>query len=236
MIRLGINSMPAKDTLLKFLEDPEVRQSLSLQVSKEQINIPRMYLRNGMDEVVKISPKKAGVKSSKKQESDEIDDEEQCTFEIDEPDDFDELWHTVSLRSRESQLKDKEESEAHIFQRLKESATKLTEDQLFALVKCHVKQAQMISKQQGAADTIRRSVDSEFHELFEAPHNHRSANNVLGSMYLKALMETYYDLRPGASSAKYKKVQEIISNFGKGEKDKFFDIHKYAKAISSVTT
>ncbi len=56
------------------------------------------------------------------------------------------------------------------------------------------------------------------------PHNHGSANNVIGSMYLKALMDKYYDLRPGASAAKYKKVQELISDFGKGEKDKYFDI------------
>ena len=67
----------------------------------------------------------------------------------------------------------------------------------------------MIVMRREAADIIRRSVDSEHHEHVEAPHNHGSAKYVLGSTYLKALMDGDYDLRPGASTAKYKQVQEF---------------------------
>ena len=78
------------------------------------------------------------------------------------------------------------------------------------------------------------SVDSEYHEHFDVPHNHSSATNVLGSVYLKTLMETYYDLRSGASIAKYKQVEDVIAVFGKGEKDCFFDIRKYARNLQQV--
>jgi hypothetical protein len=51
---------------------------------------------------------------------------------------------------------------------------------------------------------------------------------------LKVLMETYYDLGPGASSFQYKYVQEIISNFGKGDKDKHFDIRKFTEDLQQA--
>jgi hypothetical protein len=94
-----------------------------------------------------------------------------------------------------------------------------------------VKRQEVIAMQREAVDLLRRSVDSKYHEHFDIPHNCVSANDVLGSINFKALMDKYYDIRPlaGASAARYKRVQELISDFGKGEKDKFFDIRKYAK-------
>jgi hypothetical protein len=77
--------------------------------------------------------------------------------------------------------------------------------------------------QREAADLLRRSVDSECHEHFDVLHG--SANDVLGSINIKALMDNqdkYYDIRPAPQG-----IQELISDFGKGEKDKFFDIRKY---------
>ncbi len=157
-------------------------------------------MRNDRDESVKSSPNKVEVKSLKKQEPGDQTDDEQYIFEqytisnVHETEDLDELWRTVSLQSQESHLKDKEESEAHIFQRLNESAPKLTADQLFAIVRYHTEQQEVIAMQREAADIIRRSVDSEYHEHFEVPHNHGSANDVLASIYLKVLMDKFYDL------------------------------------------
>jgi hypothetical protein len=74
----------------------------------------------------------------------------------------------------------------------------------------------------------------EFHSFFDLPHSSSSTTDVLGSMHLKALMETYYDLGPGASSAKYKDVRELISSFGKGDKDRFFDIRKFSNDLQQA--
>jgi hypothetical protein len=54
-----------------------------------------------------------------------------------------------------------------MFQRLKESASKLTVEQMTAVVKYHVEQTKVIEMQREAADIIRRSVDSEYHEHFD---------------------------------------------------------------------
>ncbi len=64
---------------------------------------------------------------------------------------------------------------------------------------------------------------------FEVLHNHSSANDVLASIYLKALMNRYYALQPGASVARHEQLQEIIFDFGKPEKEKPFDIRNYGK-------
>jgi hypothetical protein len=181
-----------------------------------------------------ISPKKGEVKSPMKPDSEGQEDDEQRTLDIEDAEDFDTLWRAADLQSQAQHAKGVEESEAHIFQRLKESASKLIEDPLFSLVKYHIDQPKVIEMQREAADIIRRSVDSEYHEHFDVPHNHISANNVLGSAYLKSLIETYYDLRPGASIAKYKQVEDVIADFGKGEKDCFFDIRRYARTLQQV--
>jgi hypothetical protein len=118
---------------------------------------------------------------------------------------------------------------------LKDKAIKLTLEQLHALVRYHLKRDQVIIMQQEVAEVLRQSVDSEFHSHFDLPHNSSSTTDVQGPIYIKVLMETYYDLGPGASSIQYKYVQEIISNFGKGEKDKHFDIRKFAKDIQQAS-
>jgi hypothetical protein len=41
-------------------------------------------------------------------------------------------------------------------------------------------------------------------------------------MYIKALIEAFHDLRPGASSLAYKEVQTVISTFGIRDKDQYF--------------
>jgi hypothetical protein len=51
-------------------------------------------------------------------------------------------------------IKNKDEIEAHILQRLKETAMKSTHDQLCVLVKYHVKQDEMILNQREAAEVI----------------------------------------------------------------------------------
>jgi hypothetical protein len=108
------------------------------------------------------------------------------------------LWR-MSMQTQESHLKGKEKSQTHILQRLKESALTLTADQMFATVRYHVKRQEVIVMQREAADLLRRSVDSEYHEHYDVPHNRGNANDVLGSINLKALMDKYYDIRPGAS-------------------------------------
>ena len=47
-------------------------------------------------------------------------------------------------------------------------------------------------------------------------------------------MVKYYELRPGASSTQYKKVEDIISNYGKGEKDQYFDCRKFSNALQQA--
>ncbi len=192
MIRLGINSVPWKGTMIQFLDDPESRPNIGPQVTREQINILRQVLRNERDEgvMVKSSPKKAEVKSWRNQESYDPTDHEQCSFEIHESHDLDVtvLWR-MSLQTQELHLKGKEESETHILRRLKESAPKLTAEQMFATVRYRVKRQEVIVMQREAADLLRRSVDSEYHEHFDVPHNRGSANDVLGSINLKALMD-----------------------------------------------
>ena len=98
-----------------------------------------------------------------------------------------------------------------------------------------MKRDQVITMQWNAAEVIRQSVDSEFHAHFDLPHNSSSTTDVQGSIHLKVLMDTYYDLGPGASPVQYKSVQEVTSNFGKGEKDKFFDIRKFAKDLQQAS-
>ena len=80
--------------------------------------------------------------------------------------------------------------------------------------------------QRTAAEIIRRSVDEEFLSHFDLPHSAHtgsSTTHVQGSIYIKTLMVKYYDLRPGASSTQYQKVEEIISNYGNGENDQCFE-------------
>jgi hypothetical protein len=63
---------------------------------------------------------------------------------------------------QELRNKNKDENEIYILHRLKDSSMKLTQDQLYALVECHLGQDKVISMQLEAAEINRQRVDSEF--------------------------------------------------------------------------
>ncbi len=60
-------------------------------------------------------------------------------------------------------------------------------EQLHSLVKYHFGQDKVISIQLEADEIIRRSVDSEFHSLFDLAHNSSSATNVQASIHFQVL-------------------------------------------------
>eukprot|EP00291_Cryptomonas_curvata_P021451 CAMPEP_0172166326 /NCGR_PEP_ID=MMETSP1050-20130122/8919_1 /TAXON_ID=233186 /ORGANISM="Cryptomonas curvata, Strain CCAP979/52" /LENGTH=1009 /DNA_ID=CAMNT_0012836923 /DNA_START=133 /DNA_END=3159 /DNA_ORIENTATION=+ len=236
LIRAQINTMPSDTTILTFIE--EERHLLKTKIPSELLNLARQHLRSkeGGSEQLKMKTPKSKVSESatskwSKGTDKTEDDSEEDLAEMD----FDLAIKKV-MRDTEQQLqvKDKEENEAYILQRLKEAATKLTFEQIMALIKHHIKREEMIEMQHEAAHLIRQSVDSEFHEHLVSTHNNESANNILGSMHFKALLEAYYDLRPGASSNSYKEVQKAIETFGIGDKDKLFDVRKFSTKVQQA--
>ncbi len=70
-------------------------------------------------------------------------------------------------------------------------------------------------------------MESEFHGHFELGHNDDGVIIIPSSMYFRALLRAFYDLRPGASSNNYKE-QKVIETFGVGEKDNFFNVRKFS--------
>ena len=231
MIRAKLNSIPSRDTMLTFLE--EERDVIEPKLPSDLYKVIRCRLRrkeSGAEQSAVKTPKSKtsqSVRSKWSKDTDKTEDDDDDEVDLDEAD-FDLVVKITKGRERQSQVQETEENDAYILQRLKEAATKITAEQIIALVKYHIKHAEVIEVQQEAANIIRRSVDAEFHGHFELPHNDDSVNNIPGSMYLKALLEAYYDLRPGASSNSYKEVQKVIDTFGVGEKDKPFDVRKYS--------
>ena len=128
----------------------------------------------------------AAKQSQRRQDS---DGETKSEDELDE--DFDIVSKKLMLKGIQDSINKKDESEAHILQRLKDAAIKLTLEQLHALVRYHLKRDQVITMQRNAAEVIRQSVDSEFHAHFDLPHNSSSTTDVQGSIHLKVLMDTY---------------------------------------------
>ena len=135
-------------------------------------------------------------------------------------------------KDQTSRVKDNDREDEYIFQRRTEAALKLTVDQISSLVNYLIKTEKVILVQQETAHIILQSIDSDFHLLLVLPHNSSSANDVQGSMYLKALIEAYHYLLPGASSIAYKKTQKVIANFGIGDKDQYFN----PRNVSKITT
>jgi hypothetical protein len=50
-------------------------------------------------------------------------------------------------------------------------------------------------------------------------------------MYLKALIIKHYELSPSASIIHSQRIDEVISSYGKGGKDRNFDILKFASNL-----
>ena len=87
------------------------------QVSRDQVIFLRQVLRNDRDEVVNLSPKKTEVKSSRKHDSEDQNDDEKCTLEIDDSNDLDTLWRAASQPSQGLHHKDtrRANSAKHIY-------------------------------------------------------------------------------------------------------------------------
>ncbi len=206
MIRARINIMPSDTVLLKLLE--EERKILNSQIEPRIINHLRQFLRNKRDkELPSEMPKYRTLdpkdqRAATNQWSKGTDKTEEDGVESG---DFDTLSFKEGLKllmktSQISRVKDEDQEDEYIFQRLKEAAPKSTISQIAALINYHIETEKVISMQQVFAHLIRRSIDSDFHYLLVLPHNSSSATDVQGSMYIKALIEAHHDLRPGASS------------------------------------
>jgi hypothetical protein len=79
------------------------------------------------------------------------DDDEEDLNEMD----FDLVVKITKGRERQRQVQETEENDAYILHRLKEAATKLTSEQMIALVKYHIKHAEVIEVHQEASHIIR---------------------------------------------------------------------------------
>lgn len=88
---------------MKALEDPEIRQNMS-KMTGDQINCFPSDFTQRQRRAVKMSPKKAKGKSPMKQDPGEQEDEQLA-----------EDLNTLLRISQAKQVKDNEESEAHIF-------------------------------------------------------------------------------------------------------------------------
>ena len=110
-------------------------------------------------------------------------------------------------------------------------AKRLTVAEFAGLVRHRRKPKTVAKCQQKAAEFFRRAVDSEFHSLLDLSHTCSSAIDVQASMHLKSLMTRYYKLGSNAGFAQYKVIQDHIANYGKGEKDQYFDVRKFANDL-----
>ena len=241
LIRAGINIMPSVNALLKLLED--ARENLNPKITPDAIRYFKMHLRNKRAQESKSgtlkfkTPTPKAQRAAASQWSEGTDKTEDDSVELV---DFDKLSFKEGLRrvlnesSSNLPVKDNDQEDEYIFQRLKEAAPKLTLKQISALVNYHMETEEVISMQLEAAHLIRKSIDSDFHSLLDLPHDNSSANDVQGSMYLKALIEAYHDLRPGASSVAYKEVQKVISTFGIGDKDQYFNPRNFSNKLQQT--
>ena len=242
MIILDINSIPSSETLIQFFENEP--NSINPKIRSGFISKCISYLETASKNKVQQEMKTPQTKlkpifRSSEAKSKDADSDGRTESEDDnQDDDFDSV--ITKLKSsfyEKSPNKKQTESDAHAYQSLVKAGKKLNDDHIHALVGYHLRQEEVIQMQRNAAEIIRQSVDAEFHSFFELPHSEHagtSTTNVLGSIYLKALVVKYYDLRPGASSRQYKKIEDIILSYGKAEKDPYFDCRKFSKDIQQA--
>ena len=213
MIILDINSIPSSETLIQFFENepnsinPKIRSGfISKCISYLETASKNKVQQEMKTPQTKLKPK---FKSSEAKRKDSDSGGRTESEDDDQDDDFDSVITKLKSSFHEkSPNKKQTESDAHAYQSLVKAGKKLNDDHIHALVGYHVRQEEVIQMQRNAAEIIRQSVDAEFHSFFELPrseHAGTSTTNVLGSIYLKALVVKYYDLRPGASSRQYKK-------------------------------
>jgi hypothetical protein len=136
LIKLGINTMPPINTQLKFLE--EKPNSINQQMPSDMIAYHCMKLRAASVRSTQVEFKTPRIKSkpnvamsaaNQSQRLQDSDGETESEEELDE--DFDIM--KLMLNGIQYSINKKDETEAHIFQRLKGAALKLTLEQLHAL-------------------------------------------------------------------------------------------------------
>jgi hypothetical protein len=186
MIRIGINPMPSLDTIIKILDGE--RESINPQICREVIKDCRSLQRKQLGKIKKsklMTPKSASkISAKKKAQRNSYSDGQTDDHDDDDEDDalclrLSDLFKRKAMKEdQELCNKNKDENEIYILQRLNDSAMKLTQDQLYALVEYHLGQDKVISMQLEAAEIIRQSVDLEFHSLFDLQHNSNSATDV----------------------------------------------------------
>ena len=218
MIILDINIIPSPTTLIRFLENEP--NSINPQIEPELISAWISFLNKVSETQVHQELKTPQTKlksnrnfSATKRKDSDSDGQTESDDDV-KANDLDAVFKKLtSSRKAKSMTPKQSESEEHVYQSLKTFGKKLNENHIQAIVRYHVYQEEVIHMQRTAAEIIRRSVDAEFHSLFDLPHSAHTGSstaNVQGSMYLKALMVKYYDLRQGASATQYKRIEEII--------------------------
>ena len=71
-------------------------------------------------------------------------------------------------------VKQNDENDENVRQRLESQGNKLKANHLNALIMCQVGRDEMIPMQRIAAEIIRQSVDADFHSIFDVPYTNSS--------------------------------------------------------------
>ena len=234
LIMLNINTLPSKETLMRFLKDEQ--DSINADIGEEIISLLCDWLKRSSVNKRSLNMQTPQTKQRSSAKYSSIKRRESDSDGQTESDGEDVIDHKEKLKQLIAERKlstttQKAESEDHVLQRLVSQGRKLNVDHIQALVSCHTDPDGVSSMQHTAAEIIRQSVDSEFHSSFELSHTWSSTINVQASMYLKALIIKHYELGPSASITQSQRIDEVIASYGKGDKDQHFDILKFASNL-----
>ncbi len=130
-------------------------------------------------------------------------------------------------------VKQNDENDENVRQRLESQGNKLKANHLNALIMCQVGRDEMIPMQRIAAEIIRQSVDADFHSIFDVPYTNSSTVDMQGTMYLMALMIRLWDLNSAAVATQLQRIEEAILQWGIGDKDRHFDARRWAIVVQA---
>jgi len=227
---LNLNSAPSKEALLDFFQ--KQRASIIAKIALYG------WLRSGMVTTTKSDFKtpqtmKSGARtlprSPQETDSDGNSDDDRRVPQM-----------TPRERARQAMaaletttVKQNDENDENVRQRLESQGNKLKANHLNALIMCQVGRDEMIPMQRIAAEIIRQSVDADFHSIFDVPYTNSSTVDMQGTMYLMALMIRLWDLNSAAVATQLQRIEEAILQWGIGDKDRHFDARRWAIVVQA---
>ena len=231
LIILGINTIPSKDTLMRFLQNEQ--DNINADIGEELLSMFCVWLEGESKQRAKVETRTPQTKPRSavrtflmqrhESDSDGPSDDEQESIRS-------KIKHKIAER-RSASIKHKVENDDHVFKKLVSQGNKLTEEHFESLILCHTERDEVISTQRMAAEIIRQSVDSEYHSIFDLSHTNCGTVDVQGTMYLKAMIIKFYELNPTASFTQYQRLEDIISSYGVGGKDQIFDVINFSTIV-----